>query len=390
MVIEPNTAFPEKVGLVLSGGGARAAYQVGALKAISEILPFTTHQNPFRIITGTSAGAINATVVAAYSQHFKLGMKRLENVWANFHCEQVYRCSFKELMLHSGRWVKLIFGIDPNKSIGLLNNEPLAELLSQVIPYPLIAKAIEQDALDAVCITASSYTSGESVSFYQGKAELEPWIRHRRNGVATQIEKQHLLASAAIPLVFPAVTINHKYFGDGSMRFLSPLSPALHLGAEKVLVIGVDPINVPEIKTSHPKGYPTIAEIAGHLLDSVFIDSLDSDLERLHRINRTVAKIPEKVRLKEGIKLKSVDTFVLNPSEDISLIARRYFKSMPKALQFFLKRVGISDESGDTVLSYLLFEKPFTRTLINLGYKDAMNKSDELLRFYGLKATSTL
>jgi NTE family protein len=370
-----------KTGLVLSGGGARAAYQVGALKAIADILPDTTHKNPFPVITGTSAGAINATVVAAYAQHFKLGMKRLENVWANFHCHQVYHTDLVYLAKNSFRWLKILFGGKQHKAIGLLDNTPLTQLLENVIPYPLIEKAIQQGALDALCVSASSYTTGESISFYQAKPNTEVWRRHRRRGHPAIINKHHLLASAAIPLVFPAVKVGHHYFGDGSMRFLSPLSPALHLGAEKLLIIGVDPAAPIIDETVQPEGYPTIAEIAGHLLDSVFIDSLDSDLERLHRVNQTLSKIPVKLRAK-SFKLKTIEALTINPSQDLSAIASRHFSSMPKGLRFFLKRIGIDGNSGASILSYLLFEKPFTRELIELGYQDTLHKREQILEFF--------
>ena len=372
-----------KTGLVLSGGGARAAYQVGVLKAISEILPFTTHQNPFPIISGTSAGAINATVVAAYAQHFRLGMKRLENVWANFHCDQIFLTNFWTLSKSSLSWLKTLIGGASKGPIGLLDNQPLAKLLDSVIPYPLIQKAIGQGALEALTVTASSYTTGESISFYQATSQTEPWRRHRRRGHPAVISTAHLLASAAIPMVFPVTKVGSQYFGDGSMRFLAPLSPALHLGANKILVVGVDPVQAPIDELSHPEGYPTIAEIGGHVLDSVFIDSLDSDLERLHRINATLSKIPERIKAK-SFQLKKIETLVINPTQDISLIAREHFRAMPRAVQFFLRRIGIDGHSGDSVLSYLLFEKPFTRALIRLGYQDAYDKADDILAFYGL------
>ncbi|WP_144391727.1 patatin-like phospholipase family protein [Pleionea sediminis] len=372
------------IGLVLSGGGARAAYQVGALKALSEILPFATHNNPFPIITGTSAGGINATVVAAYSQHFKLGMKRLENVWGNFHCQHVFHTEFTKLSANSFRWLKLLLGGRQHMSFGLLDNTPLSELLDKVIPYPLIHKAISQGALKALCVTASSYTTGESISFFQARPNTEIWRRHNRRGHPAIINSDHLLASAAIPIVFPAVKVGKQYFGDGNMRFLSPLSPAVHLGADKIIVISVDPFQISTDEQSHPEGYPTIAEIGGHVLDSVFIDSLESDLERLHRINRTLEKLPKK-KSKE-LNLRSIETLTIHPSQDISFIAREHFKAMPAALRFFLRRIGIDGESGDAVLSYLLFEKSFTRELIELGHKDTMAKEEEILSFYNLKS----
>ncbi len=311
-------------------------------------------------------------------------MKRLENVWANFHCEQVFHTSFRSLSKNSLRWLRLLLGGQQHRGIGLLNNDPLSALLDKVIPYPLIHKAISQGALKALCVTASSYTTGESISFFQAEPNTDIWRRHRRRGHPAVITSEHLLASAAIPIVFPAVKVGKQFFGDGSMRFLSPLSPAVHLGAEKILVVGVDPIQAPTEDLSHPEGYPTLAEIGGHVLDSVFIDSLDSDLERLNRINTTLSKIPQKIRKRE-FELKSIDTLVINPSFDLNLIAREHFRAMPRTLRFFLKRIGVDGDSGDAILSYLLFEKPFTRALIALGHQDAMDKRDEILKFYRIQ-----
>ena len=375
----------QKTALILSGGGARAAYQVGVLKAIGEILPFTRHENPFPIITGSSAGAINATVVAAYAQHYRLGMKRLEHVWANFSVEQIFYADTVHLIKNSWRWLSIMFGNHPHSTLGLLDNTPLTRLLDKMIPYPLIEKAIAQGELDALCVTASSYTSGESVSFYQALPEIDAWSRHRRKGVRTQINKKHLLASAAIPLVFPAVQVEDEYYGDGNMRFLSPLSPAVHLGAEKLLVIRVDPEDESDTLISHPQGYPTIAEIAGHLLDSVLVDSLDSDLERLERINKTLSVIPEKIK-RTQLSLKPISSLVISPSFDINIIARKYFTELPKSLRRFLKRIGIDGNSGDAILSYILFEKAFTQELITLGYQDTLKQKQSVIDFYQVKS----
>ncbi len=373
----------KKVGLVLTGGGARAAYQVGVLKAVSDILPFTKDGNPFPVICGSSAGAINATVVAAYAKHFRLGMRRLENVWLNFRCAQIYHSDYSHLAKNAWRWFRTILGTHPKTTLGLLDNSPLVDLLDHVIPYPLIQKAIDSGALHALCVTASSYTSSQSVNFYQAKESMEPWQRHRRIGHATTINKHHLLASAAIPLLFPAVKVDQEYYGDGSMRFLSPLSPALHLGADKLFVIGLNPMDGSreKVKEYHPKGYPTIAEIAGHLMDSVFVDSLEEDFERLQRINNTVKKIPEDIS-REHIALKNIPALVICPSKDINTIAHDKLHALPDSLQFFLRRIGIYKGGGETILSYLLFEQVFTQALIELGYQDAQAQSKEILNFW--------
>jgi NTE family protein len=378
-----NAIGQPKTGLVLTGGGARAAYQVGVLKAISELV-FKPHcGNPFPIITGTSAGAINATVFASYAQTPRVGIKSLERVWQSFSVDQVFRSDFRGIVKNAARWTKSLFVQDYHKTrqLSLLNNRPLVELLSRVVHYGNLQKAIDNHCLDAICVTASGYTSGQSVSFFQGNESIQGWKRHRRIGCKTQLERKHLLASAAIPLVFPAVKVNREFFGDGSVRFLSPLSPAIHLGAERILVVGVDPIR--EENTTRPRElfYPTTADIAGHVLDSVFIDSLDSDLERIKRVNKTLNLIPEEIR-KTKTNLRPIETLSISPSQDLSELSSKYFHTLPRMVKFFFRRIGIDNTEGSTVLSYLLFESLYTKELIDLGYHDAMQKSGEIKDFF--------
>ena len=378
-----NAISQPKTGLVLTGGGARAAYQVGVLKAISKIIFKNYCGNPFPIVTGTSAGAINAAVIASYAHAPAVGIRSLEKVWQNFSVDQVFRSDFRGLVKNTARWTTSIFVKDYHKSrqLSLLDNNPLSRLLDRVIHYENIQKAIDAKQLDALCITASGYTSGQSVSFFQAKEGIAGWKRHRRVGCRSSIERKHLLASSAIPMVFPAVPINREFFGDGSVRFLSPLSPAIHLGADRILVVGVDPIRQELERHSGEVFYPTIADIAGHVLDSVFVDSLDSDMERIARINKTLGLIPKDI-LQQESKLKPIKTLSISPSKDLSELSGKHFKELPALVKFFFRRIGIDDDEGSTVLSYLLFERSYTQELLDLGFSDAMAMQQDIIEFF--------
>ena len=380
---------PAKVGLVLTGGGARAAYQVGVLRAISEMLPADA-PCPFPIICGTSAGAFNATVLAANASNFRQGVRQLMTVWKNFHVRHVYRSDPLGVIQNSGKWVAaaLTGGLGRKTPISLLDNTPLAELLGARLDFGGVQRSIDQGHLYAFSITCSGYTSGQSVTFYQGVPGLEPWHRARRIGIPATIGLEHLMASSALPFIFPATHINREFFGDGSMRQIAPVSPALHLGANRLFVIGVgrqlQAQSQPErIKT---ESYPSLAQIAGHCLNSIFLDSLEVDLERLQRINRTLSLMPQDLREKNNMPLHQVDFRVISPSESIEKIAMTYTDKLPLTIRTLLYTVGALKRSGSNLVSYLLFEKEYCRALIKLGYNDSMQRRDELMKFLGYEA----
>ena len=374
-----------KVGLILTGGGARAAYQVGVLQAIAEIMPPDV-RTPFRIICGTSAGAINASTIAANASDFRYGVKLLTEVWSNFNAHQVYRADPWGVFANGARWslALLTSGASLTRPVSLLDSTPLAGLLAHYYDVSAIQRAIDCGDLIALSITCSGYTSGESVTFFEGRPELQPWARARRIGVAMPITIDHLLASAALPFIFPPVRINREYFGDGSMRQIAPVSPALHLGAERLLVIGVGRQSQQRrVERTKVDAYPSLAQIAGHALNSIFLDSLEVDLERLQRINRTLEMIPQELLAKTNYPLHSVDFRVLTPSEELERIAMAHGGELPRTMRLLLHAIGAMRRSGANLLSYVLFERSYCRALIELGRKDAMERKDDLAAFLG-------
>jgi NTE family protein len=373
-----------KVGLVLAGGGTRAAYQVGVLKAIAEMLP-PGSPNPFPVLCGSSAGAINATTLAIYATRFHEGVRRLTYVWRNFHVHQVFRTDPLGVYANALRWFAAITfgGLGRRNPLALLDRTPLRSLLAQTIACEKIQESINAGALHALSVTASGYESGQSVTFFQGVASLTPWRRARRIGSASNINIDHLMASSAIPLLFSAEKINREYFGDGSMRQMAPISPALHLGADRVVVIGVRQEDNSVSFRSESNEYPSLAQIAGHVLNSIFLDGLEADIERLQRINKTISLIPAHHLHEGGVTLRNVDVLVISPSENLEKIAARHAQELPWTIRSLLYSLGAFNRKGSNLISYLLFEKPYCRDLIDLGHKDAMHRKDEILRFLG-------
>jgi len=369
-----------RAGLVLTGGGARAAYQVGVVKAVRDILGNPV-KNPFPILCGTSAGAINATTLAVYADDFSRGVANLLEVWENMHCHHVYRTDVSSIARRGLRWLGALSWLSRQNPISLLDNAPLKEMLERTLAFERIQDHIDSGALYAVSVTASGYTTGQSVSFFQGGSGLEGWERNQRIGAAVSLKLDYLLASSALPFIFPAVKVHREYFGDGSVRQIAPISPALHLGADRVLVVGTGRQSADQSR-ARSNIYPSIAQVAGHALNSIFLDGLSVDLERLERINRTVSLISPEKLAEANLPLRPVKVLFISPSQPLERIAARFVHELPPMVRFVLRPTGAMNRSGSNLVSYLLFEESFCRTLIDLGYKDTVSREQEVRDFF--------
>jgi NTE family protein len=340
-------------------------------------------RNPFPILCGTSAGAVNAATLAVFADNFDTAVGNLLEVWENFHVHHVYRSDPVGVAKVGARWLASMMLISRSSPASLLDNAPLADLLARTLDFGRIQENIDNGDLYAVSITCSGYSSGQSVSFYQGGPGTEAWERTQRVGAAMPLCVEHLMASSALPFIFPAVKINREYFGDGSMRQMAPVSPALHLGADRVLVVGTGQQSTytepPRVRSSL---YPSFAQIAGHALNSIFLDSLYVDIERLQRINRTISLVtPDKLR-EVGVLLRQIKVLVISPSQPLERIAVRFVKELPWTIRFLLRGIGAMNRHGSNLASYLLFEKGFCQALIELGYADTMARRPEVLEFF--------
>lgn len=372
---ENRTVVP---ALVLTGGGARAAYQVGVLKAVAQLLP--RQPIPFRVILGTSAGAVAASVIAARARRWHRAVTQIEEVWANFHVDQVFRVGAWEMLRSGLHWLlSLVSGgllLPPPRS--LFDNTPLRELLQRNVGWKNLHRAVARGDIDALGLCATGYSSAMSVTFYAGRPDLKDWERRHHMGYRGQLSLSHLMASLAVPFLFPPERLGEEYFGDGAMRQLSPLAPAIHLGANRLLVIGV--------RAAHQSGVverrtgvltpPSPGQLFGYALDTLFMDQIYNDIEQLERINRIIRVAP---RAAPGAV--PVKTLLMTPSEDPRGVALRNLDACPPALRALLRVIGAGDQGGAQLASYLMFEASYTREMIEMGYRDALARGAELVSF---------
>ncbi|MES2992669.1 MAG: patatin-like phospholipase family protein [Pseudomonadota bacterium] len=399
--MSPTVATTPTTGLVLTGGGARAAYQVGVLKAIAQIRRESGQgaaPNPFPVITGTSAGAINAAALACRADDFDSAVGSLCEVWENFRAEQVYRADSFGVIRTGARWLTMM-------SVGwaiarwrrarprsLLDNAPLESLLNRLVDTERTRRMMREGHLKALAVSASSYGSGLHVTFYDALGDIEPWTRSQRIAVRDAITVPHLLASSAIPFVFPAVGLqigdHTEYCGDGSMRQAAPISPAVHLGGERILVVGAGRMHEPPGERAGQSEYPNPAQIAGHALSNIFLDALAVDVERLRRINSTLALLPPEARA--ATSLKPLEVLVIAPSQRLDDIAARHLGALPGPVRAMLRGIGVQgrgdDARGSALASYLLFESAYTRELMALGVADTQRRRDDVVAFFGWRA----
>jgi NTE family protein len=367
--------------LILPGGGARGAYQVGVMKAIGELQAGADKRvvNPFPIYCGTSAGAMNAAVMASHAHQFSQGIERLELFWRSMHCNRVYRTDAWTVLKSGLRFASTLLsgGLIAGNPKAFLDNTPLRHFLQQTLQLEGIQTALDQGALRGVAVTASGYTSAGAISYFQAQQQIEGWERQRRRGVATKLQLNHLLASAALPLIFPAERIGNEYFGDGGMRLIAPLSPAVHLGANRIMVIGTRD-EKPDLPPERPATYPSAGEIGGYLMDTIFMDTLNADLARMRRINKTLALVPEDKRNQTG--LINIESLVIRPSKDFRPVTPRHVHESPFSVQPLLRTLGGWGRDW-RMASYLLFESAYCGVLIDLGYADGMTAEQEICKF---------
>jgi NTE family protein len=387
-----NDFSRKKIGLVLSGGGARAAYQAGVLRGISEILnekvPVSS-KAPFHSISGISAGAINAAFIGCNAEDFERATSDAWRLWAGLKSASILDTGAFYLARLAFRWARdLSLGglFRRSKSTHLLGTGPLEKLLATAFDFEALHRNLESGLLHGIAISATHYGNGSSVTFFDGSNEITPWSRSARIGIRKKIRLEHVMASASIPILFKPVKIENAFYGDGSVRLRAPLSPAIHLGAEKILTIGIryERENLEALvkhETSEMKSVSLI-EIAGVMMNGAFMDGMESDVERLKRINRTVSMIPADAWAGAEKPLREVPILVIKPSKDLGKMATEQFGKFPFFIRHLLRGIGASPKKGSDLLSYLAFDSSYTKQLLELGREDALSRRYEIAEFF--------
>jgi NTE family protein len=357
---------------VLRGGGARPAYQIGALRAVAEILP--PGRFPFQVVAGISAGAINGVVVACAAHDLGHGVEALRQTWASLTPDRIFRTGAIKLASIGSRWVRDLSGggLLGGHSINyLLDSAPLRAMLAERLPFARLRRHLRSGRLRGVAVSATSYQTGTGVSWSE------------RAGERTRLTLDHVMASAAIPVFFPPVKVGDGFYGDGCVRMVYPMSPAIHMGAQRILAISVRAARDEPAGPAAPSaGTPPMSQIAGVLLNAVFLDSLDVDLERLERINRTLSYVPSERIAARELELRPIPVLALRPSTDLGNLASDEYHRFPAMLRYLLKGIGATEDSGSDLLSYLAFEPVYIGRAMELGYQDTMARKDEVEAFF--------
>ena len=377
-VLRPASHGGRRIGLVLTGGGARSAYQVGVLRAVADLLARDA-PTPFQVVAGTSAGAIVAAHVAAHAAQYRLGAVTLERVWRNFHVDQVFRTDATSMLRAGLRWLAAVASVGRFASPpdSLFDNAPLRRLLQRRIDFGRIRAALASGQLEALAISAAGYTSAQSYAFYESRRGPMPGETTWPRGIAAQLGLEHLMASSAVPFLFPPVRMHGEYFGDGAMRQVAPLSPAISLGAERLFVVGVRARQRAAPAIDGMAARPSVGQMFGFMLDTLFMDSLHASLEQLERVNRLLARSTAP----HADGLRHLDSLVFLPTEDLGAIAVRHGSRMPRTVRSLLRIMGTHGDDSSQLLSYLLFESGYTRELIALGRADTLARREEVTAF---------